>query len=343
MDVSISETPSSPSSPTSFHTAQEFRTPSSFPSRSEFEGFSDDDTVSLRTSTVKSPPPELAPLLAPPTCNADGSVKTFPSLQAALSYCQNWARDHGYAIRKCRTKCKGRGKEKILYKVYIECECAGKKQATKVPEQFRVRKDQSSKACGCPFGGSIIEKNGSWSIRINQPNHEGHLALLQPSYSAIHRRTARSAQVEHARNGTAVAVQKEARPQSTPASWARELDWTRSIEDCLQHLPPLPSGLPGFQRVKFNDITENLGPQELFPEPFWVDELWHEDVRLAPEVSRLYNELGKTRDRMIRELLYRTDAERMREEARRTYRERQAQQEVREEAVGQGQRRSGRG
>jgi hypothetical protein len=55
---------------------------------------------------------------------------------------------------------------------------------------------QSSKACGCPFGGSIVEKNGSWSIRINKPNNENHLAFLRPSDSAIHRHRARTVQLE---------------------------------------------------------------------------------------------------------------------------------------------------
>ena len=158
--------------------------------------------------------------------------------------------------------------------------------------------------------------------------------------------------VEQARNMTTVVVHKEARSQ--PSRYPREYDTTRSIEDVVRHLPPLPCGLPGFQRVdKTSTVTENTGPEELFPEFFWVDELWFEDIRLAPEVYRLYREIGTTRDRMIRELLYwredRADAERMREEARRAYRERQAvreAQEAREEATrqgSQGPRRSERG
>lgn len=97
-------------------------------------------------------------------------------------------------MRKCRSK--SRPKEKTAYKVYIECECAGKKQATKVPDQYRSRKDQASKAAGCPFRGSITEKNGSWSIQINHSDHDNHLPFLQPADSAIHRRAARIAQLE---------------------------------------------------------------------------------------------------------------------------------------------------
>src|SRR2546423_5234211 len=137
-------------------------------STSEFEGFSDEDNGSSQRSSPKSyadpilSPPNL--LAAPPTSNPDGSLRTFASLEAALSYCQTWARDHGYAVRKCRTKT--RGKERVLYKVYIECECAGKKRGTEVPTQYRVRKDQASKACQCPFRGSITERDGFWSIAI---------------------------------------------------------------------------------------------------------------------------------------------------------------------------------
>ena len=74
-------------------------------------------------------------LRAPPTCYPDGSIRSFTSLDDGVSFCQSWARDHGYAVRKCRNK--SRGKEKVIYKVYIECECAGKKQGTKIPEQYR--------------------------------------------------------------------------------------------------------------------------------------------------------------------------------------------------------------
>lgn len=126
----------------------------------------------------------------------------------------------------------------------------------------------------------------------------------------------------------------------------REYVWNRSIEDLIQHLPKLVSG-PSFQRVVPNEVTENKGPEELFSEPYWVDELWHEEVRVAPETYRLYLEIGRIRNRRIRELLYwredRADAEAMREAARQTYRERQLMQEARQEAVLQELRRSERG
>ena len=149
MDIS-NNIPEIQSSPTSFHTVQEFCTPLSSPASSEFEGFLDDDevvplqtranSVNAPTGPVSSPassefegfldddaiptgslpllaPPPTCntpteslprPLAPPPTSNADGSVKSFPSLETAFLYCQTWGRDHGYAIRKCRTKREGK-------------------------------------------------------------------------------------------------------------------------------------------------------------------------------------------------------------------------------------------
>jgi hypothetical protein len=104
-----------------------------------------------------------------------------------------------------------------------------------------------------------------------------------------------------------------------------ELAWNRLIEDLIQHLPKLASG-PSFQRVVPNEVTENKGPEELFPEAYWVDELWYEEVKVAPKTYRLYEEIGRIRNRHIEELLFRredrADAEAMREAARKAYRER---------------------
>ncbi len=150
-----------PSSPTSFHTVQEFQSPSSFLSQSEFEGFLDDCNSprqsSSTSSDIASVPIPSALLTSPPIYNPDGSSKKFTSLQDALTYWQSWAQDHSYAVRKNRSK--SRGIEKIIYKVYIQCECAGKKRGSTIPKQFRIRKDQVSKACECRFGGLITEKN----------------------------------------------------------------------------------------------------------------------------------------------------------------------------------------
>jgi len=177
------------SSPTSFHTVPEFQSPSPFPSISDFKGFTDDDAdlPSIPTTAPTAPTASTAPtvstvpttaLAAPPIYNADASLRTFLSSEDALSYCQSWARDHGNAIRKCRTK--SRRKEKTIYKIYFECECAGKKQGSKVPKKYRVQKDQASKACACPFRGSVTENNGAWSIQISHPDHTNHLPFLQP-------------------------------------------------------------------------------------------------------------------------------------------------------------------
>ena len=119
----------------------------------------------------------------------------------------------------------------------------------------------------------------------------------------------------------------------------------------ILHLSQIPSG-PSFQRVTpgtYQDyqVTENRGYKDLDPEPYWVDELWHEEVRLAPETYGTILEIGGTRNRHICELLYRreerADMQAMQEAARQVARARQAQQEAREEAMLQGIRRSKRG
>lgn len=107
-------------------------------------------------------------------------------------------------------------------------------------------------------------------------------------------------QVEHARKATTVSTTKKGKvePGWDYTRVPREYAWNRSLEDLIQHLPKLASG-PSFQRVVPNEVTENEGPQELFPEPYWVDELWHEEVRVAPETYRLYQEIGRIRNRRI--------------------------------------------
>lgn len=239
------------SSPTSFHTVKEFQSPSSFPSWSDFEGFSDSDNCPLQSSSLSSTalvapstppttpapplipttaptPPSISPtaptppsipptaLAAPPTYNLDNSLRTFPSSEDTLSFCQSWARDCGYAIRNRRTK--SRRKEKTVYKIYFECECAGKKQGSKIPEQYRIRKDQASKACGCPFKGSVTEKDGSWSIQISHPDHANHLPFLQPGDSAIHRRAARAAYPELLQQ-VQINVQNGIQPKKAMDDW----------------------------------------------------------------------------------------------------------------------------
>jgi hypothetical protein len=120
MDVS-DNIPQIQSSPTSFHTVEEFQSPSSFPSYSEFEGFSDKDNWPPQSPTYDTAPAPARKdsFIPPPTCDI------FPTLEDALLSCQSWARDHSYAIRKNRNKT--RRKTNTIYKVYIKYEYAGKK------------------------------------------------------------------------------------------------------------------------------------------------------------------------------------------------------------------------
>jgi hypothetical protein len=122
--------------------------------------------------------------------------------------------------------------------------------------------------------------------------------------------------------------------------------WNRPMEDLVRRLTPLLNG-PSFQSVVRDERTENTGPQELFPEAYWVDELWHQEVRLTPETYRIIHEIGNIRDRRIRELVYlrdeRANLEATCEAARQAIRERQREQGEKEAAIQQCLRRSDRG
>ena len=87
-----------------------------------------------------------------------------------------------------------RGKLNTTIRAYFQCEWAGAPRITKIASPFRIRKKTSQKADNCKFGGSIIQKDGGWTFRINHPEHS-HPPFLQPSASAVHRRNIR---IEHA-------------------------------------------------------------------------------------------------------------------------------------------------
>jgi hypothetical protein len=80
------------SSPASFYTVKEFQSPSFFLSKSDFEGFTDDDNPGRQSSTpanAASPLENASLFTAPPTFNLNGSLRLFTSLKDALSYCQS--------------------------------------------------------------------------------------------------------------------------------------------------------------------------------------------------------------------------------------------------------------
>jgi hypothetical protein len=112
--------------------------------------------------------------------------------------------------------------------------------------------------------------------------------------------------VERARRATAIKTAK-AQLLNQPVDYTkvpRPFEFGRSIKDLIAHLPPELPNEPSFRRAPRHEMTENNRVQELFPDPYWVDELWHEEVRLAPETYRIYHKLGLFRNRRIQELLY---------------------------------------
>jgi hypothetical protein len=78
----------------------------------------------------------------------------------------------------------------------------------------------------------------------------------------------------------------------------RKFIWSRLIQDLIQHLPKLASDL-SFHRVVPNKVAENKGLKKLVPEPYEVGELWYKEVRVAPEIYRLYLDISRIRNRRI--------------------------------------------
>jgi hypothetical protein len=78
------------------------------------------------------------------------------------------------------------------------------------------------------------------------------------------------------------------------------------MEDLVQHLPKLATG-PSFQRVtcdhELYHVTENRGQEDLHPEPQWVEESWHTEIKLARETYKVLLEIGQVRNRQIAELV----------------------------------------
>jgi hypothetical protein len=128
---------------------------------------------------------------------------------------------------------------------------------------------------------------------------------------------------------------------------ARRQDY-RTVKDLIQHLPKLTTG-SSFQRVIQSDKqTENKGYNGVDPNPEWIE--WVDDlsqVRLAPEIYPIIEQIGRIRLRQGRELRWlhqdRKDLEEERETARQAHRQKLRLQEESEQAALQGIRRSGRG
>jgi hypothetical protein len=152
-----------------------------------------------RLDDLFAPTPSPGPhtsLTPPPIYNSEEEERSFTSLNAATAFLQNWAKNHGYRIRRCRlTK---RGKETTTTRAYFQCEYAGKPRLYKVGSPFRIRKNTSHNADSCRFRGVIIGRDGCWKFRINHSEHS-HPPFLQPSALASHRRNARSEHSEIAK------------------------------------------------------------------------------------------------------------------------------------------------
>jgi MULE transposase domain len=169
--------------------------PSPTPSEasSHFEGFGiDDDLFAVKDYGAQAE--ELAtngPNAPPPT------DRTFSSLAHAETYCQEWARDHGYALvtRNGRND-PGPGKQPP-YEKWMNCELGGKRRTNgkKVEPQFQ-RKEKTSKKMGCTFklklSRPIRKPDEPWIITVGNSAHTCD-AAYRPSSLRTNRRLDRVA------------------------------------------------------------------------------------------------------------------------------------------------------
>jgi MULE transposase domain len=151
-------------------------------SEEEWEGFDD----------ISEPSREILLPLPP--------VESFESRETALQSVQEWAREHGYALR-IRSSRKRQKEDTHPYFTYLECDRGGKnKPASKVNGQ-QLRKS-SSRRRECPFrcilAQSKKEPNGLWRIQHSEApyNMHNHGPSFLPTAHPIHRRNARKSRPE---------------------------------------------------------------------------------------------------------------------------------------------------
>jgi len=148
----------------------------------EWNGFND----------YSSPPPDFN-ILPPP-------IESFESQDTALQAIQEWAREHGYALR-IRSSRKRQKDDAHPFFVYLECDRGGRNISTLKANDKRLRKS-SSRRRDCPFRCSIRqprkEPDGLWTIQHSEAPHHTH--NHGPSFFStahpIHRRNARKAKPE---------------------------------------------------------------------------------------------------------------------------------------------------
>jgi hypothetical protein len=142
------------SSQEDFYTARE-RSPSSIHSfLSDFSGFSSEGGTPIPHDGLQipdpSPPISAGPLAPPPTHFPDGNLVSFDSWEAGEKWAQDWAKVHGYAIKRSTGRMK-QSRESTKLKKFFICDKGGEERRTNKPEELRKRKRTRSKITGCRF------------------------------------------------------------------------------------------------------------------------------------------------------------------------------------------------
>jgi hypothetical protein len=133
--------------PPSFQTVHEFHSPSSFPSWSEFEGFSDNDDSSPQSPSHCSNADLAAASFAPsPTCNPDGSLRTLGSLEDAPIILPKLGRGSQRCSTEMLKKSKGKREDCIqsIQEKITTTRSKGRGSATRA-EKVRARPGSSEK------------------------------------------------------------------------------------------------------------------------------------------------------------------------------------------------------
>lgn len=184
---------------------------------------------------------------------------TFDTFEQALSTCQTWAKEHGYALSKRNTRRQYKGGPYL--EAYLFCD-----RGTTYKSTAQVRKS-STRATGCPFKCQIrlIKHESRYELVTHHPIHNH-----PPSWSAaahpVHRRID-----EYTLNIIQAETQAGVKPKQilasiareTPASSVRQKDVYNAVsklrKDTLQGMTPIEAlaALPSSQvsQVGGSDLT----------------------------------------------------------------------------------------
>ena len=119
--------------------------------------------------------------------------QSFLSREEAQSYCQNWAKNHGYALvtrSTERRKLIGQHRSGPVYLIRLQCDRSGLIRKSTTISGFEVRNRQTNKT-NCLFRLAIREHLGTWNISLSDHTSHNHEPSIRPQQHAILRRQER--------------------------------------------------------------------------------------------------------------------------------------------------------